>query len=85
MGMCTALKNGLLMSQLSPNKVSNFYPNFTPPFHMDKDAGQELQLKLEEQAKNDKLSADNLDLDTNQKINYPEAYNRLRHVTKNFS
>ena len=52
MGMCIALKNGLLMSQPSPNEESNVFPYFTPPFHMDEDAGAELQLQLGEQAKN---------------------------------
>ena len=44
MGMCTALKNGLLMSQPSPNKMSNFSPHFTSPFHMDKDKDAGLEL-----------------------------------------
>ena len=52
---------------------------------MDKDAGPELQLQLEEQAKNRTLLADNLDMVTNHKIHYSEAYNGIRHVTKNFS
>ena len=42
-------------------------------------------MQLEEQAKNRKLLADDLDLVTNHKIHYPEAYNELRHVTKNLS
>ena len=85
MGMCTALKNVLLMSQPSPNKVYCFSLYFTPPFHMDEDAGAELHLQLEEQGKNSRLLADNLDLVMNQKIHYPESYSGLRHVTKNFS
>ena len=43
-GMCSALKNGLLMSQPSPNEVSHFSPHFTPPYHTNKDASAELQL-----------------------------------------
>ena len=48
MGMCTALKNGLLLSQPSPNKVSNFTPHFTPPLLDSLEDSPELQLRLEE-------------------------------------
>lgn len=85
MGMCTALKNGLLLSQPSPNEVSNFSPHFTPPLLDNSEDGPELQLRLEEQSKNGKLSADDLALVTNQKIQYPESYNALRHFVKNFT
>ena len=61
-----------------------FFTYFTPPFHMDKDAGPELQLHLEEQAKNSKSLEDNINLVRNQKIHYLEPYNGLRHVTNIF-
>ena len=85
MGMCTALKNGLLLSQPSPNEVSNFSPHFTPPLLDNAEDSSELQLRLEEQSKNGKLSADDLALVTNQKIQYPESYNALRHFVRNFT
>ena len=31
MGMCTAIKNGLLMSQPTPYEPTNYSPHFTPP------------------------------------------------------
>ena len=82
--MCLALKNSLLMSQPLPNKVSCFSPHFTPLYHTNEDACTELQLRLEEQAKNGKLLSDNLELVTTQKISYPESYNNIRQVSKNF-
>ena len=85
MGMCTALKNGLLLSQPWPNEVSNFSPHFTPPLLGSSEDSPELQLRLEEQSKNGKLLADDLDLVTNQKVQYPESYNALRHFVKNFT
>ena len=85
MGMCTALKNRLLLSQPSPNKVSNFSPHFTPPLLDSLEDSSELQLRLEDQSKNGKLSADDLALVTNQKIQYPASYNALRHFMRNFT
>ena len=49
-GMCTAIKNGLLMSQPNPNEASNFSPHFTPPVDAEDGLSAELQLRLEEQA-----------------------------------
>ena len=41
-GMCTAIKNGLLMSQPSPNEASNFSPHFTPPVDMNESLTAEM-------------------------------------------
>ena len=44
----------------------------------------ESQIRLEEQARNGKLSSDDMVLITQQKIKSPTSYNELRHYTKNF-
>ena len=81
-GMCTAIKNGLLMSQPSPNEASNFSSYFTPPVDMDECLTAEMQIRLEKQSKNGKLSADDMALVTTQKVQFPKTWNNLRHFVK---
>lgn len=83
MGQYIAMKNGLYMGQPSPNEVSNFSPFFTLPINNNENQSSELQLHSEEQAKNRKLSAEDLTIVINQKIHYPESYNTLRHFIRN--
>ena len=84
LGMCTCLKNGLLMSQPTPYDASNFSPHFTPPSNKEETISAAEQQKLEEQARNGKLSDTDLSLITKQTIEYPTNYNDLRHFTKKF-
>ena len=83
MGMCTAIKNGLLMSQPDPYHPTNYSPHFTP-LSIEDGLSSESQLRLEEQARNGKLSSDDMVLITQQKIKSPTSFNELRHYTKNF-
>ena len=83
MGMGTAIKNGLIMSQPTPYEPTNYSPHFTPP-SIEDGLSSESQLRLEEQARNGKLSSEDMILITQQKIKSPTNYNELRHYTKNF-
>ena len=81
--MCTAIKNGLLMSQPTPNEASNFSPHFTPPVDAEDGLSAESQLRLEEQARNGKLSSVDMTMITRQRVRYPVGYGELRHYIKN--
>ena len=83
MGMCTAIKNGLLMSQPTPYEPTNYSPHFTPPA-TGEGLSSESQLRIEEQARNGKLTSEDMILITQQKIKSPTNYNELRHYIKNF-
>jgi hypothetical protein len=84
LGMCTALKNGMIGSQPSEQEVNNFSPFFCP-LHNDNDRLTAAKLlRLEESAKNGKISQDDMELVTSQTISFAKDYNELKHMMWNF-
>ena len=82
-GMCTLIKNGLLLSQPTPYDANNFSPYFLPPSSKEDSMSAADHQRLEEQAENGKLNEADLELVTKQTVAYPTNYNDLRHFAKN--
>ena len=84
LGMCTEIKNGMIGSQLSEHEVNNFSPLFCT-VHNESDRMTDAKiLRLEETARNGKISQEDMEMITNQTVTYTKDYNELKHMMWNF-
>ena len=84
LGICTAIKNGMIGSQPSEQEVNNFSPFFCP-VHNDSDRMTAAKLlRLEETARNSKISQEDMEMLANQTVMYAKDYNELNHMIWNF-
>ena len=84
-GMCTAMKNGMIASQPSEQDINNYTLFCLPQQDEEGTVTAAKMNKLEEQAKNGKISDEDMDLMTNQKVKFAKTHSELKHYITNFN